>query len=104
MLDPYEVIRQRREEMAHEARQNRLAGELRRSRKRRAGDRGWAGLGVGPGLGVEKDRRPSHQARQVEGRRLGKGLAVVVGLLMLESGKASDDGTKPYDRLVWHIW
>lgn len=42
MLDPYEVIRQRREEMAHEAWQNRLAGELRRSRRRRAGDRGWA--------------------------------------------------------------
>jgi hypothetical protein len=42
MLDPYEVIRQRREEMAHEVRQNRLAGELRRSRRRRAGDRGWA--------------------------------------------------------------
>ena len=36
--DPYEVIRQRREEMAREVKQNRLAGELRRSRRRRAGD------------------------------------------------------------------
>ena len=42
MLDPYEVIRQRREEMAQEAQQNRLAEELRRSRRKRAGDRGWA--------------------------------------------------------------
>ncbi len=42
MLHPYEVIRQRCKEWAHEARQNRLAGELRRSRSRRAGDRDWA--------------------------------------------------------------
>ncbi len=37
MIDSYEVIRQRREEMAREAQQNRLAKELRRSRGRRAG-------------------------------------------------------------------
>jgi hypothetical protein len=37
MIDPYEVTRQRREEMAREAERNRLARELRRSRGRRAG-------------------------------------------------------------------
>lgn len=36
MLDPYEVIRQRREEMARDAERSRLARELRRSRGRRA--------------------------------------------------------------------
>jgi hypothetical protein len=37
MMDPYEVIRQHREEVAREIKQNRLAGELRTGRKRRAG-------------------------------------------------------------------
>jgi hypothetical protein len=37
MMDPYEVIGQHREEMARRVEQNRLAGELRASRKRRAG-------------------------------------------------------------------
>jgi hypothetical protein len=37
MADPYEVIRQRREEMAREVKQNRLARELRRFRRRRTG-------------------------------------------------------------------
>jgi hypothetical protein len=37
MAYPYEVIRQRREEMAREVKQNRLARELRRFRRRRTG-------------------------------------------------------------------
>jgi hypothetical protein len=37
MADPYEVIRQRREEMAREVKQNRLARELWRFRRRRTG-------------------------------------------------------------------
>lgn len=36
-MDPYEVIRQHREEVAREIKQNRLARELRMGRKRRAG-------------------------------------------------------------------
>jgi hypothetical protein len=39
MAYPYEVIRQRREEMAREVKQNRLATELRRFRRRRTGVR-----------------------------------------------------------------
>jgi hypothetical protein len=35
MTDPYEVIRQGREEMAREVKRNRLARELRAGRKRR---------------------------------------------------------------------
>jgi hypothetical protein len=42
MRDPYEIIRQRREEMEREVKQNRLAGELRAGRKRRAGVSGRA--------------------------------------------------------------
>jgi hypothetical protein len=37
MAYPYSVIRQRREEMAREVKQNRLARELRKSRRRRTG-------------------------------------------------------------------
>ena len=37
MMEPYEAIRQRREEMVREVKQNRLARALRRSRRRRAG-------------------------------------------------------------------
>ena len=35
MMDPYEVIRQRREMMAREVKRNRLARELRAGRKKR---------------------------------------------------------------------
>lgn len=38
MMDPYEAIMQHREAVAREVEQNRLAGELRRSRSRRASD------------------------------------------------------------------
>ena len=37
MMEPYETIRQRLEEMAREVKQDRLARALRRSRRRRAG-------------------------------------------------------------------
>ena len=37
MMDPYEVVGRHREEVARELKQNRLAGELRAGRKRRAG-------------------------------------------------------------------
>ena len=40
MIDLYEVIRQRHEEMAQEVKRNRLATELRAARKSRVG--GWA--------------------------------------------------------------
>jgi hypothetical protein len=40
LIDLYEVIRQRHEEMAQEVKRNRLARELRAARKRRVG--GWA--------------------------------------------------------------
>lgn len=39
MMDPYEIIRQHREEVAREVGRNGLARELRAGRKRRAGDR-----------------------------------------------------------------
>ncbi len=58
---------------------------------------------LGTTYGEAGDRLSGPEA-PVAGRRLGKGLAVVVGLLMLEGGKASDDGTKAYYRLIWHIW
>ncbi|HEX2183235.1 MAG TPA: hypothetical protein VHH10_13205 [Rubrobacteraceae bacterium] len=39
MMDPYEIIKQHRAKVAREVEENRLAGELRAGRKRRAGDR-----------------------------------------------------------------
>jgi hypothetical protein len=39
MMDPYEIMRQHREEVARVVERNRLAGELRAGRKRRAGGR-----------------------------------------------------------------
>ena len=55
MMDPYEAIRQRREEIAREVKQNRLARELRRSRRRRAG---------------VSDRALAWEAKRIAGRLL----------------------------------
>ncbi len=59
---------------------------------------GLAAILVGPGRAIEWVGTYLHPALGILAV-----LAVVTGISMLEGGKVPDDGTKPFDRLYWHL-